>query len=1401
MFYHKKQPWVKLSAIAVAFVCFISMFFPQVTFAAEIENPLPLVTTTTVVEDTADVTLENAYRLLILSDTQPETEKAYHIERSASTNLWTLEYETQTLMEEDYDIFVQNSIPVEKDIVLTNSTEDVSDEELQNVTSDSANLDNVTITNTTVDKQVEEVKSNQILPDTEITVAVIDTGFDGSLKDTETFKDRIAENVEESALTDENGHGTLMARIIAKNSNAKILPIKVFNENGFASVKNVHFAIMEALEKGADIINLSANASCSSAILSKTIEYATSVGVPVVVSAGNAAKDVSDAAPANIAQAIVITDTNSENQKADYANFGATVDFSYDGTYVNDADTEDTTDDTVYTGTSISAANISAIIANTYEKAPNVFAIDPTVKVDVLLTYLRNASFGEDENHLLGYGYVNKDTLYTLITTDEDKFAKPEEDTSSPKEELKEAEVVEKEEIEETSEQILDETKNPDIEKTLTESDISASLSREDAEKVIVPEPYATYIKEHNTTLTYSDSVIYTGAYYTYQLMVNQGYTPLTMEQYIDQYIILGLGCEESENLSVSGTIEGSGTKHGSTIPATWWAAHQIDENGYFGVYLVEFAKGQALTMAEAGVYPGWATGNIYRGGADGVGEVYARNPRPADIHTSLNDALKEAIQNSGSRQYRDYTSYGLVQKWCNYNKDYNNGNAGYNDVAYHPNGTDDNTITIKVYKDMDPNTHIYTVTISVVNPFTGETRSVSQPYQTPSNKEWTGKMLVSTVLDKWKNDGTFKTVAKKWIKKQELENQAFYTGEVDVYIDGTHVTTWKGTTSKNGTMKKNYSNTDNPDKMKWCYNDDKNHNIVITPVIRYGAYRVIYNTGDVNQKTISNMPHNSDEIQAGKAYTIASSGDPVNQKSVTIDYGDGRQSTTDTKTYAFLHWNVQANTLSYITDKDGNKIIKNSKTKALSSKYKIKGFVPDLGVYEAYATAVWNNLSFALPSAPTRQGYYFTGWKRSDTGQIFSADAMQTFSPKDNGAVTYTAQWEPIQINLLYTTSSTNNNNSNNYASFIFGAYYNQTDAKITYKNYENLINDVPNSKLLDTQNNRMNTYLSRYAMQGWSFEANRTTVDKTYLTSSDTYKSLYDTCLTQNPNITALTTGHVSAYYNDIINFERAHENVNKELIYMDYNNKFTGKNTTGQPTEVVIVLHAVWNYVPTVFAKDKYYTYDQLVYALQNNKFQSLVLGQGSYASIGTSQTYTTSDKDDTALTTSICHPNKITANSFTKLGEYGLLSVPIQVVDNAGNESYYCQRIWVTNTNPNANATDGQSGDKLNVTSVVQGSGITGESRMTTVRYIDESNYNKSYEEGGLYQLATDRYVTSVWYSNDEYKQAILNAFKKQTQKSFTLDRNQIQKVQQTDFDQSSDIGGTNTLQKIKTIIGL
>jgi hypothetical protein len=139
-----------------------------------------------------------------------------------------------------------------------------------------------------------------------VTVAVLDTGFDGSHRDLQgalaDFVDIVNAGSGGPGVRpgpyDDNGHGTAIAGIIAARfqnglgtagiaPEASVLAIKVADRNGNAAFSDLIAGIDEAVRRGARIVNISLGAWVDDAALAIAIDRAAAAGALVVAAAGN----------------------------------------------------------------------------------------------------------------------------------------------------------------------------------------------------------------------------------------------------------------------------------------------------------------------------------------------------------------------------------------------------------------------------------------------------------------------------------------------------------------------------------------------------------------------------------------------------------------------------------------------------------------------------------------------------------------------------------------------------------------------------------------------------------------------------------------------------------------------------------------------------------------------------------------------------------------------------------------------------------------------------------------------------------------------------------------------------------------------------------------------------------
>ncbi|MDD6194844.1 MAG: S8 family serine peptidase [Lachnospiraceae bacterium] len=368
----KRQSIVQIIAGLLVIGILIASIFPTTAYAEEAKNNTSLLVV-------SDNNLADTYGAIAVEDIGGAYRLTYGNGEQAETALNT---------------FLSLGYTAERDIPV-----DITDEEselTEEVNSGGVNMEDVSVVEDALAEEVEAPNKKEVV------VAVIDTGLDVS---NAAFSGRLAKGCN-PGMTDENGHGTLMAEIIVSQTseNVKILPIQAFDETGSSTVGCVYRAILSACDAGAKVINLSVSGAGTSAMLTKAITYAKQRGVMVVVSAGNYASDVAGYMPGNIEDAITISATDENKGFAAYSNFGDLIDYAAMGTIIKDMGTEDTSDDEMIQGTSIASAYVSAYAA---------YILDHNENADVEKCLETSADdFGGSANPAcFGKGYLSLENL------------------------------------------------------------------------------------------------------------------------------------------------------------------------------------------------------------------------------------------------------------------------------------------------------------------------------------------------------------------------------------------------------------------------------------------------------------------------------------------------------------------------------------------------------------------------------------------------------------------------------------------------------------------------------------------------------------------------------------------------------------------------------------------------------------------------------------------------------------------------------------------------------------------------------------------------------------------------------------------------------------------------------
>ena len=175
-----------------------------------------------------------------------------------------------------------------------------------------------------------------------VVVAVVDTGIDLSHPD---LAGQIIAGWNVLAPgtlpQDDNGHGTMVAGIIAARTNnaldvvgiapgAKLMPVKVLDNNGSGSDADIATGINWARTHGANVINLSLGGAFDDPVLATSIQQAISAGIVVVAAAGNDGAENVDY-PAADPGVLAVSATDHSGGLASFSSYGWRIDVAAPG--------------------------------------------------------------------------------------------------------------------------------------------------------------------------------------------------------------------------------------------------------------------------------------------------------------------------------------------------------------------------------------------------------------------------------------------------------------------------------------------------------------------------------------------------------------------------------------------------------------------------------------------------------------------------------------------------------------------------------------------------------------------------------------------------------------------------------------------------------------------------------------------------------------------------------------------------------------------------------------------------------------------------------------------------------------------------------------------------------------
>ena len=215
---------------------------------------------------------------------------------------------------------------------------------------------------------------NTTIGNRSVLVAIVDTGIDYNHPD-------LAANYvplgydwvnNEADPIDDNGHGTHCAGIIAAVANnsigvaglaqVRIMAEKALDNNGYGWTDQLAQAIIDATDKGANIISMSWGSTFDSGLVHEAIMYAYKSGVLLVAAAGNDGRNVKPY-PAGYKEVVAVAATDKNDVRASFSNYGEWIELSAPGVGIYSTVSENHSSMFEYSGTSTACPHVAGVAA------------------------------------------------------------------------------------------------------------------------------------------------------------------------------------------------------------------------------------------------------------------------------------------------------------------------------------------------------------------------------------------------------------------------------------------------------------------------------------------------------------------------------------------------------------------------------------------------------------------------------------------------------------------------------------------------------------------------------------------------------------------------------------------------------------------------------------------------------------------------------------------------------------------------------------------------------------------------------------------------------------------------------------------------------------------------------
>ena len=233
-------------------------------------------------------------------------------------------------------------------------------------------------------------------------VAVVDDGvhydhpfLEGRIERT-NFNSSSSGNANDEYGSPEDSHGTGVCSVIADNTPDDVLIrcYKVLDDGGYAPISQMCVGYIQAIEDGADVINISLGYWDEAGLTQACVKTAYEKNIPIFTAMGNSGEFDQNTVPGNIPECISVSATDRENTTVLWGTWSDASDISAPGQEIDVAMLEN--EYAVWDGTSFAspcAAALGAIL-----KAQN-----PNITVDEMEEKIKNTSFDVKRYDFAGF--------------------------------------------------------------------------------------------------------------------------------------------------------------------------------------------------------------------------------------------------------------------------------------------------------------------------------------------------------------------------------------------------------------------------------------------------------------------------------------------------------------------------------------------------------------------------------------------------------------------------------------------------------------------------------------------------------------------------------------------------------------------------------------------------------------------------------------------------------------------------------------------------------------------------------------------------------------------------------------------------------------------------------------